>query len=184
MKSVEILEKTTFSGRRFTRKQLAQVQETVQTFQNLSLRELANTICEHLDWKNAKGSYKVQSCLTLLDELQARDIVKLPTKVKSRAPVRSVLEPKEPEISIDADLDAISPVTACVLQIESYGHATFRAITTWAINDPLAHIFATSSFQRHGSKSSVVCCFQPRHPGLWRQEISGLVGKRSINRSF
>ena len=46
MKTVETLPKTTFSGRRFTRKQLAQVQATVQLFPNLSRKELARTLCE------------------------------------------------------------------------------------------------------------------------------------------
>ena len=37
MKSIESLPKTTFGGRRFTRKQLTRVQETVQTFSRLYL---------------------------------------------------------------------------------------------------------------------------------------------------
>jgi len=45
MKSVETLLGTTFSGRRFTRKQLAQVQETVKRFPKLSRTELARTVC-------------------------------------------------------------------------------------------------------------------------------------------
>ena len=70
MKSIEGLPKTTISGRRFTRKQLTLVQETVQTFSNLSRNELALTVCEHLDWKTPAGSLKVQSALTLLEELE------------------------------------------------------------------------------------------------------------------
>lgn len=58
MQSVETLEKTTFAGRRFTRKQLAQVQDTVRTFPKLSRRELAETICEHLAWKTARALSK------------------------------------------------------------------------------------------------------------------------------
>jgi hypothetical protein len=44
MKAIDTLPKTTFSGRRFTRKQLTQVQETVQTFKNPSRKELALTL--------------------------------------------------------------------------------------------------------------------------------------------
>jgi len=50
MNTVDTLPKTTFNGRRFTRKQLAQVQEIVQLFLNLSRKELARTVCEHLRW--------------------------------------------------------------------------------------------------------------------------------------
>ena len=59
MKSVETLLKTTFSGRRFTRKQLAQVQETVEQFPKLTRTELARTVCEHLSWKTPNGKLKV-----------------------------------------------------------------------------------------------------------------------------
>ena len=48
METVDTLPKTTFRGRRFTRKQLAQVQATVQLFPHLSRKELARTLCEHL----------------------------------------------------------------------------------------------------------------------------------------
>ena len=41
MNDISTLPKTTFSGRRFTRKQLEQVQKTVQMFNNLSRNELA-----------------------------------------------------------------------------------------------------------------------------------------------
>ena len=44
MNGINTLAKTTFSGRRFTRKQLEEVQETVQRFQNLSRKKLALTL--------------------------------------------------------------------------------------------------------------------------------------------
>jgi len=40
------LDSTTFCGRRFTRRQLADVQQTVASFPALSRKELARTICE------------------------------------------------------------------------------------------------------------------------------------------
>jgi len=80
MKSIANLPKTTFSGRRFTRKQLARVQETVQSFSNLSRTELAFTICEHLDWKTPSGSLKVQSASTLLEALEEHGVITLPAK--------------------------------------------------------------------------------------------------------
>lgn len=111
MESVETLEKTTFSGRRFTRRQLARVQETVQTFPNLSRNELALTLCEHLDWTTPKGAYKVRSCLNLLEELEARGIVCLPAKRQKRASVHSAIPFKEPEAAIETSLDAFGPIS-------------------------------------------------------------------------
>ena len=90
MKSIDGLEKTTFSGRRFTRKQLKRVQETVQTFSNLSRQELALTVCEHLEWKTPAGSLKVQSSLTLLEELENNGVISLPPRRVTKAPVRRI----------------------------------------------------------------------------------------------
>ncbi len=57
---IELLESTTFAGRRFTRKMLVQIQETVNIFSNLSRRELAHTVCEHLQWITPSGSNKIR----------------------------------------------------------------------------------------------------------------------------
>src|SRR5690606_41624164 len=85
MKSVDSLPSTTFSGRRFTRKQLAQVQETVTRFKHLTRKELARTLCTHLDWRTPNGKEKVESCLTMLEALEAHGIVSLPAKQPRRA---------------------------------------------------------------------------------------------------
>jgi hypothetical protein len=112
MKSVETLLSTTFSGRRFTRKQLAQVQETVERFANLSRTELARTLCDHLNWKTANGKYKVESCLILLEKLEAQGVVCLPAKQARKMPQRRVplLENDSPETPIEEALSALTPI--------------------------------------------------------------------------
>src|SRR5262245_58512300 len=112
MKSVESLLGTTFSGRRFTRKQLAQVQETVERFPKLSRTELAHTLCEHLDWKTPNGKNKIESCLTLLEKLEALGMVSLPAKQARQAPQRRVplLENDLPETPIEAALGTLTPI--------------------------------------------------------------------------
>ena len=57
------LKSTTFSGRRLTRRQIAEVQKTVALFPHHSRNELAKTICEHLDWVTAKGDYRAGACM-------------------------------------------------------------------------------------------------------------------------
>ncbi|WP_221899540.1 hypothetical protein [Bathymodiolus platifrons methanotrophic gill symbiont] len=42
----------TLSGRKFSKKELIGIQQTIKTFPNLSLTELAQTICEHLSLDN------------------------------------------------------------------------------------------------------------------------------------
>jgi len=113
MKDISTLPKTTFSGRRFTRKQLEQVQETVEIFKNLSRKELALTICEHLDWKTPNGKLKINSALTLLEKLESYDVVKLPVKKKYKAQVRRTpVFIEHPEIiPVNDTLDNIGPIS-------------------------------------------------------------------------
>ncbi len=86
------LESTTFSARRFTRKQIAQIQDTVGNFHNLSLSELGHTICEHLNWKNPKGSNKIQSCLKALKQMEELGLFTLPaTKTKKKTSQKQIV---------------------------------------------------------------------------------------------
>lgn len=82
--NIKDLESTTFLGKRFTRNQISQIQDTVTTFPDLSLRELAHTICEHFQWVTPKGTYKVQFALTVLEQLENEGILELPEKREKR----------------------------------------------------------------------------------------------------
>jgi len=112
MKSVDSLPSTTFSGRRFTRKQLAQVQETVERFKHLTRKELARTLCTHLAWKTPNGKDKVESCLTLLEALETHGIVSLPAKQARRAAQRRAPRVDEvpPAPAIETALSAVTPI--------------------------------------------------------------------------
>ncbi|MCY4242748.1 MAG: hypothetical protein OXD36_13525 [Rhodobacter sp.] len=57
------LKSTTFSGRRLTRRQIADIQETVELLPNDSRNELAKTIRGHLGWTKARGDYRVGAFL-------------------------------------------------------------------------------------------------------------------------
>ena len=87
---IETLESTTFGSKRFTRKQLFMIQETVAEFPNLSHRELGLTICELIQWVNPAGNHKIQSCLSALKEMEKIGLFTLPAK---RAIKKSI--PKE-----------------------------------------------------------------------------------------
>ena len=113
MKTVDQLTRTTFSGRRFTRKQLALVQEMAQMFENLSRKELAQTLCEQFNWITPKCKNKVNSCLTLLEGLEAEGVISLPAKRITKAPSRRPPTFKEPPptSSIKGSLAEIGPIT-------------------------------------------------------------------------
>jgi hypothetical protein len=113
MATVESLSCTTISGRKFTRRQLQKVQETVMMFPNLSRKELALTVCEHLNWKNPAGKLKVNSGLTLLEHLENLGIVTLPEKKATEKRVyRTPAFSKPPDESpIAGTLEEIGPIT-------------------------------------------------------------------------
>lgn len=67
-------------GRAISCSEIEEIRETVATFQRLSRTELAMTICEHLGWYRATGSPKVDACLKLLDKLESRGVLSLPTR--------------------------------------------------------------------------------------------------------
>jgi hypothetical protein len=83
-----------FCGREFTAKEVALIREVVDTCSGLSRFELANTVCELLDWKRPGGGLKMRECRDLLEVLESRGILRLPGKKssgntasrKSRAP--------------------------------------------------------------------------------------------------
>ncbi len=74
------------SGRHFSAQELFEVQETVRMFPNLSRRELAQTLCENLNWFTPAGRYKISSCLQFLEKLESQGLVTLPEKRPQSGP--------------------------------------------------------------------------------------------------
>ena len=75
---IKNLESTTFQGTRFTRRKLAAIQETVQTFPRLSRHELAQTLCVHHRWQTPKGRNRLGFALCLLQDLERLGLLSLP----------------------------------------------------------------------------------------------------------
>ena len=124
MTSIESLETTTYSGRRFKRAQLAQVQEIVLTFKNLSRNELAFTICENFNWKSERGSLKINSALSMLEQLEKSGVVILPKlqKTKSKGPNKPIVhtEKTAPQQSLSCSLQDLGAVSVCPVDIAEY----------------------------------------------------------------
>lgn len=83
-----------------------------ENFPNLSRRELANTICENLEWKTPTGSLKVNSCLNLLIKLEKQG------KIKLRPLEKRVHKPKQPKE--DTELLDIIDKTNIVGSVNDY----------------------------------------------------------------
>jgi len=71
-----------FYGREFTAAEVSLIREVVDTCGGISRNELANTVCELLDWKRPGGGLKTRECQDVLEQLEGKGIVKLPEKRK------------------------------------------------------------------------------------------------------
>ncbi|MCP4202812.1 MAG: DUF4338 domain-containing protein [bacterium] len=76
------------SGRSFEPEELEQICWTVESFPSLSRTELAQTLCEHLKWRTATGSAKLDACRKLLEKLEKQGRVRLPAKRACRRSAR------------------------------------------------------------------------------------------------
>ena len=111
---IAALESTTFLGRRLTRRQIADIQETVELFPNDSRNELSKTICENLNWTTPKGDYRVAAGLRLLEHLEECGILTLPEKRTTapkweRKPIVHV-RASDPQPEIACGLDVLEPL--------------------------------------------------------------------------
>ena len=80
-----------FLGQYIAPKEVSLIRELVTTCDGLSREELANTVCELLDWKRVRGSLKSRECGELLERMEAKGLIQLPFKRQGR-PVGSRTE--------------------------------------------------------------------------------------------
>ncbi len=67
-----------FCGKPVSHQQLALITQIVAQCGGLSRTELANTVCELLDWKRPNGKLKTVECRQFLEQLQTRTALHLP----------------------------------------------------------------------------------------------------------
>ena len=110
---IENLQSTTFQGWRFTRKKLAEIQETVQLLPNLSRHELAQTLCVQHGWQTAKGRNREAFALRLLKDLEQAGILSLPApRTPGRGPQKA-LKPgprTAPQPAVEGPLASLVPL--------------------------------------------------------------------------
>ena len=87
------------------------IQWIIKTYKDLSLRELAATICEALDWLTPAGRPKTTQCVEFLTQLESENIVKLPKKKQAnRRPSLSVKEMEFDTTEIKGKLSSFEPL--------------------------------------------------------------------------
>lgn len=74
-----------FSGRTFTGADLELIREVVGTYSSLTRHELAQTVCELLEWQRPNGGAKWRECLDLLSKLEEMGEVGLPELRQTKA---------------------------------------------------------------------------------------------------
>lgn len=74
-----------FAGREFSIEDIELIKWTRRTYSGLSRTELANTICENLNWVNDAGRPKTKPCKKFLEELESEGAIELPPLKKSNS---------------------------------------------------------------------------------------------------
>jgi len=69
-----------FCGIGVSGSELEMIRETIRDCSGLSRTELANTICELLEWRRRNGSLKGHECRLFLEGLESRGILQLPAR--------------------------------------------------------------------------------------------------------
>ena len=185
------LKSTTFSGRRLNRRQIADIQETVEMLPNDSRNELAKTICEHLGWNTAKGAYRVGACLGMLETLESHGILRLPPKREdSVRDMKAVDAPawtsaSDPQPEIAAPLSELRPLRVEPVT-DTEGRQLWNAFTDrhhyLGYRRPFgAHIryFVTDRDGR-SRRRGIIALARKLLVALWRFATSGLVPEGAV----
>lgn len=86
-----------FKAKQWRSSELELIEEVVSSCGGLSRQELANTVCELLDWRRANGKLKTWECRELLEMLEAKGQIHLPAMchTKSRGTTTRISHTKQ-----------------------------------------------------------------------------------------
>ena len=107
------LPSTTFAGERLTLPEIAEIQETVRLFPELSRTELVHTVCEQMGWHTPGGATRLAFGRRVLEELESQGICELPAKRgRGRGPQKPLqLDHRTaPQPPLREPLDELAPV--------------------------------------------------------------------------
>ena len=180
---IENLPSTTFFGHRLTRRQIADIQETVALCPALSRRELGHTVCEHLGWYTAKGATRVRMGLGLLEQLEDLGILTLPAPraAMRRGPRKAIARTDRtaPQPAITGALATLTPLT---LELSAAGVRTgtrrSTATTISATRSPSGRICATGSAT--ATATPWAACCSRRLPRICPAATAGSAGRRRL----
>jgi hypothetical protein len=103
-----------FCGEAVDAQHLGEIKDVVSIFPKLTRTELANTICELLEWKRPTGKLKTVECLRFLEGLDDKGIIQLPAS-RTQYVKKSILKIAKTEKtlrqpSISVKLSELTPI--------------------------------------------------------------------------
>jgi len=93
---MQTIKQQTFCGREFTSEEISLIQEIVATCGGISRYELANTVCELLEWKRPSERLKARECSDLLELLESKGALTLPEKKRKYQTGSQKIIPENP----------------------------------------------------------------------------------------
>jgi hypothetical protein len=109
-----------FCGREFTAEDMSLIQEVVKTCTGISRLELANTVCELLEWKRPGGGLKARECRDLLERLESQRVLTLPAKKSpgSRQSRKSIAPAGDGQVhsALTGSVEAFAPLDVELVQ--------------------------------------------------------------------
>jgi len=99
-----IQDRLTFCGQPVTAKQRKLIADCVVRYPGLSREELANTLCEWLDWRRPNGRLKARECREFLQQLHQRSVIDLPALRAGRPQSSRTTIPNTPQGDADEPL--------------------------------------------------------------------------------
>jgi hypothetical protein len=119
------------SGRSFTEEEISAIVRMVSMCAGLSRFELAQTVCELLEWRRDNGALKARECRDLLERLEARGDLRLPAKrpgrPKGRRTSTAQTDRGERRGDIAGALPEVAPVELDLVR-EAEGRALWREL--------------------------------------------------------
>ncbi len=108
-----------FCGTLLSDAQIEMIRETIDDCAGLSRTELANTICELLEWRRPNGSLKGHECRLFLEGLESSGILRLPSRKGGGRTARPLADDEGADVSpvtMSGKVGEVGPVSLELVQ--------------------------------------------------------------------
>lgn len=109
----------TFSGRTFTEQEVELMRVVAHDYAGLGVTEIAQTVCELLEWKRPNGGLKNHECRQLMERLAADGLLRLPAvrKLGGTGPRRvDVSRPRGEPPRVECAVSACEPLELALVE--------------------------------------------------------------------